>query len=189
MAAAIDDVIGWLVEASRAIGEGYIRLPIAGADPKYRERVYCYELYHQLRCRWTREFPYVLCGEIDKRKHAYVRGDYLDNVKPDFLVHEPGKMNPDSNLLAIEVKPANADAPRIVGDLQKLTALRSDLKNSYDQSANYQHAVFWIYGGVPDAWKELIGQLRGNKFDDVDLTLIRCFVHERAGKSAVEYEW
>jgi hypothetical protein len=36
--AAIDDVIGWLVEASRAIGEGYIRPPIAGADPKYRER-------------------------------------------------------------------------------------------------------------------------------------------------------
>lgn len=186
--AAIDDVIGWLVEASRAIGEGYIRLPIAGADPKYRERVYCYEFYHQLRRRWTRQFPYVLCGEIDKRKHAYVCGDYLDNIKPDFLVHEPGSMNPDSNLLAVEVKPANTSSKKIIKDLRKLTALRSALKNSDGQSANYQHAIFWVYGGFPDAWKELKSQLNENR-DDVDLTLIRCFVHERAGRSAAECDW
>ena len=131
----------------------------------------------------------MLCGEIDKRKHAYVHGDYLDNIKPDFLVHEPGAMSPDSNLLAIEVKPANAPAREVVEDLQKLTALRRALKNSHGQSANYQHAIFWLYGGLPDAWKELTDQLRQNRFDDVDLTLIRCFIHERPGRSAVECQW
>jgi hypothetical protein len=189
MAAAIDDVIAWLVQASRLVAEAYMRLPVADADPQYRERVYCYELYHQLRCHWTSKFPYTLCGEIDKRKHAYVRGKYLDNIKPDFLVHNPEHMDPDSNLLAVEVKPANTSSMAIVQDLQKLTALRSALKNSHDQSANYQHAIFWVYGGVPDAWKKLTGQLRGNRFDDVDLTLIRCFIHERPGRSAVEREW
>src|SRR5205823_3990934 len=98
-------------------------------------------------------------------------------------------MDPDSNLLAVEVKPANATSIGIVEDLQKLTALRRTLRNSYDQSANYQHAIFWIYGGVPDAWKELTDQLRRNRFDDVDLTLIRCFVHELVDRPAVEYQW
>lgn len=166
-----------------------MRLPVADADPQYRERVYCYELYHQWRCQWPWRFAYALCGEIDKRKHAYVRGDYLDNIKPDFLVHEPGQMNPESNLLAVEVKPANTIAAKIVEDLQKLTALRRALKNSFDQPANYQHAIFWLYGGFPDGWKELTDQLKRNKFDDIDLTLVRCFVHERAGRSAVEVEW
>ncbi len=188
MAAAIDDVIGWLVEASRLVGEAYMRLPVADADPQYRERVYCYELYHQLRCQWTSNFPYALCGEIDKRKHAYVRGKYLDEIKPDFLVHEPGHMDPDSNLLAVEVKPANTSSEGIVKDLRKLTALRSQLKNSHEQSANYQHAIFWVYGGFPDAWKKLKTQLNENR-DDVDLTLIRCFVHEGPGTPAVECDW
>jgi hypothetical protein len=187
--AEIDDVIRWLLEASTLVNEGYMRLPVAGADPKYRERVYCYELYHQLRCQWGASFPYVLCGEIDKRKHAYVCGDFLDNIKPDFLVHEPGQMDPGSNLLAIEVKPANTTSIKIVEDLQKLTALRSALKNSYDQSANYQHAIFWLYGGLPDDWDELKDQLRRDKFENVDIRLVRCFVHQHAGTRALEHPW
>ena len=38
-----------LQDATAAIGEEYFRLPIHGSDPAYRERVYCYELYHQTR--------------------------------------------------------------------------------------------------------------------------------------------
>ena len=34
------------------IAHGYFQLPVADADALYRERVYCYELYHQLRCLW-----------------------------------------------------------------------------------------------------------------------------------------
>jgi len=36
-----------LQDATAAIGREYFLLPIHGADPVYRERVYCYELYHQ----------------------------------------------------------------------------------------------------------------------------------------------
>jgi hypothetical protein len=41
-----------LAEATAAIEARYFRLPIAGGDPIYRERVYCYELYHQMRLLW-----------------------------------------------------------------------------------------------------------------------------------------
>jgi len=39
-----------MVEAACArVGAIYFQLPVADADAMYRERVYCYELYHQLR--------------------------------------------------------------------------------------------------------------------------------------------
>lgn len=39
-----------LRKATANIPPEYFQLPIAGReDPIYRERVYCYELYHQMR--------------------------------------------------------------------------------------------------------------------------------------------
>ena len=32
--------------ATAGVGSGYFHLKIDGEDPIYRERVYCYELYH-----------------------------------------------------------------------------------------------------------------------------------------------
>jgi hypothetical protein len=47
-----------LAAATAAIAQGYFRLSIHGKDiPIYRERVYCDELYHQMRCRWPRTAP------------------------------------------------------------------------------------------------------------------------------------
>ncbi len=33
----------------------YFQVELDGGDPVYRERVYCYELYHQLRCHWPNQ--------------------------------------------------------------------------------------------------------------------------------------
>src|SRR5690554_896294 len=41
-----------LSAATAAIDERFMKLPIYHGSPVYRERVYCYELYHQLRSRW-----------------------------------------------------------------------------------------------------------------------------------------
>jgi len=41
---------GKMADASARIAADYFQLPVADADSVYRERVYCYELYHQLRC-------------------------------------------------------------------------------------------------------------------------------------------
>ena len=89
----------------------------------YRERVYAYELYHQLRVRWP-AWPYLLGGEIDKEGHPLIRGGLLHGVKPDMVVHIPGGM--DNNLAVLEVKPATARTARAVQDLKKLTAFCSE---------------------------------------------------------------
>lgn len=39
-------------EATRLIPKSYFHVQIEDGDPIYRERVYCHELYHQLRFLW-----------------------------------------------------------------------------------------------------------------------------------------
>jgi hypothetical protein len=113
-----------------------------GGEPliQYRERVYAYELYHQLRCIWP-AWPYSLAGEVDKRGHPLVRGADLGNVKPDLLVHVPGVM--DHNLVVLEIKAATPSPPAseraaIETDLKKLAAFR--------RSAQYEAGVLLVFG-------------------------------------------
>jgi hypothetical protein len=72
-----------LIKATRKMDSHYFQLPVAqGDEPIYRERVYCYELYHQLRCILENNFPYKLHGEVDKGGHPVIRGF----KKPDFAL-------------------------------------------------------------------------------------------------------
>jgi len=186
---AVTRVVDWLRAASKKMGQEYMKLPVANSDPQYRERVYCYELYHHLRNEWTRSFPFSLCGEIDKRNHAYVHGKHLTNIKPDLLIHQLGWMDSFSNLLAIEVKAANAKYEDIRIDLRKLTALRQGLRGYRGKRANYNYAFFWIYDLCVDAWPDLRSKVFRKRQRDIDRRLIRCFIHERPGKSAIEVFW
>jgi hypothetical protein len=98
-----------LARASARIDGEYFQLPVADADSVYRERVYCYELYHQLRSLWN-GFPFSLGGEVDKMKHPFFENGPCATAKPDLLVHRPGDMN--RNLACVEVKPCcRAAAP------------------------------------------------------------------------------
>jgi hypothetical protein len=57
---------------------------VHGGLPAYRERVYCYELYHQMRRRWPLNCEYSLNGEVDKRGHPYLQArPDLRSVIPD----------------------------------------------------------------------------------------------------------
>jgi hypothetical protein len=57
-----------LGESIKAIKKCYFQVEVNEQEPMWRERVYCYELYHQLRCRMEKlKFSnYTLHGEIDK---------------------------------------------------------------------------------------------------------------------------
>jgi len=125
-----------LNNAAKNMDPHYFQIPVAGEgeDELYRERVYCYELYHQLRLELGDSFPYKLYGEVDKSGHPIIR----EAKKPDFIVHEPGNM--DNNLLIMEVK-------SIVGaknenglntDLEKLRLFLDEYK--------YYRAIMLIYG-------------------------------------------
>lgn len=106
----------------------------------YRERVYAYELYHQLRSMWPK-WSYSLAGEVDKSRHPIIRGAGLDRAKPDLLVHVPGEM--ERNLLAIEIKaarsnPDSTDRRALGRDLRKLLAFRDH--------AGYAGAALLVFG-------------------------------------------
>src|ERR1700685_2056549 len=60
-----------LRDTTAAIPPEYFLLPIHGGDPVYRERVYCYEFYHQMRRLWPADSLDRLNGEVDKRSHPY----------------------------------------------------------------------------------------------------------------------
>lgn len=128
--------LGILLDATRRLGTHYFQLPVAGAeDPIFRERVYCYELYHLVREAMPHDCPYVLDGEVDKGGHPLLRKE-IGPLKPDFIVHIPGTM--DANLAVVEVKPLGASRENIVKDVETL-------KRFLDK-ADYFKAVHLVYG-------------------------------------------
>lgn len=146
---------GILSEATACVGETYFLLPIDGGDPVYRERVYCYELYHQMRLLWRDEFGYTLGGEVDKSGHPKIRGERIRGAKPDFLVHKPGHM--EGNYAVVEVKPIPVGPAAMLADVEKLAEFRAD--------AGYQRAIYLIYG------------TRGDRIDQIART-VEAFVQE-----------
>ena len=122
------------------IDAAYFQLPIAGKeDPEYRERVYAYELYHQLRQLWPQKLAkYSLGGEVDKSGHPLIRGNELDNAKPDLIVHVPGGMS--GNLAVVEIKPAPRAREGADQDLRKLAAFCDP------ERGKYAGGIFLAYG-------------------------------------------
>ncbi len=118
--------------ATAAIAAEYFLLPVHGADPVYRERVYCYELYHQLRVRWP-DTNFRLNGEIDKGGHPYFADDE-GAPKPDMLVHIPGG---GTNYAAVEVKSSRSRAQEVEKDITTLGRMRAH---------GYQRAIYLVYG-------------------------------------------
>jgi hypothetical protein len=96
-----------------------------------------------------------------------------------------------TNLLILEVKPANADLGRMIDDLKKLTRFRRDLKDQNGQPGNYHAAYFWLYGLSVDEWTLFRGRLlRGVEgTEEFDLSLVSCFIHPRAGDRALQVSW
>jgi hypothetical protein len=83
----------------------------------WQERMFAYELYHQLRLLWTERPPLrahcVIHAEVRKGYQHKPSFDYM----PDFLFHLP---QPGKNRAVVEVKLANRPLPKIATDLNKL---------------------------------------------------------------------
>lgn len=171
-------------EATANVGQDYILLPIATSPlPVYRERVYCYELYHQLRLSAGDNFGYSFGGEVDKTGHPLMRGRDLTNAKPDLLVHKPGDMG--GNLVVIEVKPVAARRSAIRKDLRTLTAFR--------RVGKYYRAIYLLYGSEVEKLYAFTAKARSLQKEDTDnrieLDAITLYWHRNAGFSAERIEW
>lgn len=104
----------------------------------YRERVYCYELYHQLRQLLPDHFPYVIHGELDKRGQHFVNSLLNGDYAPDLLVHRPGRMQ---NLVIMEVKPAACSPSEADHDIEKMAGFISNV--------HYQMGILLFFGPNP----------------------------------------
>ena len=170
-----------LEKATREMPQDYFQLRVAGKDtPIYRERVYCYELYHQLRVALPHDFHFSLTGEVDKRGHPIIRTSPLNRRKPDFLVHSTGNMK--SNLSAAEVKPGIAGIRDMEKDIETLISCLNQ--------ANYEYGMLLIYGGRRPGWLGKLKRLAGQntKFPDFCNRLL-MYWHEKVGMSASEVTW
>jgi len=130
-------------EAISRVNQKYIKISIHQLpDNRYRERVYCYELYHQLRNLLGDDYGYMLDGELDKRAHPII-AKYIGSKIPDFVVHYRGIMK--HNLIIIEVKP-------IKSITDNLTNLEYDLDKIIDfiELAEYKYGIMLIYSDGND---------------------------------------
>jgi hypothetical protein len=106
----------------------------------YRERVYCYELYHHQRTLLTQRGLHktglLLNAETDKTGTIYK--NWIGARKPDYVLHRPGEGT--HNVGVTEVKPIAADLDEIKADMPKLKKFLDP------QGMNYFGAVALIYG-------------------------------------------
>ena len=171
----------WLTEIIRkatvGVGSDYFHLKIDGGDPIYRERVYCYELYHQVRRLWLTDTPFLFQGEVDKSGHRNFPPKL--GRTPDFLIHTPGAGS--GNHTVIEVKPAKVNKSGSIRRNPK--GIRKDLKtlSRFMSEAGYQRAIYLIYGCKAADFAEHVKEI-ADEFEE--LALIELWLHEKSGEPA-----
>ncbi|HRN95285.1 MAG TPA: hypothetical protein PL084_11235 [Chitinophagales bacterium] len=145
----MQDILEIICKAAGQVTQNYFKLTTT-YEPSgiVRERVFCYELYHQLRLVLGNNHRLTLNGEIDKRGHRDFKEE--DRKNPDFVFHIPGEHK--GNTIIFEVK-GNLDVEGITKDFDTMTTFVS--------SYQYQAGVFLLYNHTLN---ELVKAL-GNKFD------------------------
>lgn len=146
---AAQGFMGLLDIACRSVDRPWFNVPVASIGramgvTAYRERVYCYELYHQLRLLTDEPAgmaagapDYKLSGEIDKAglNAMTVGGKH----KPDLVWHIPGSAR--HNSVVVEVKAADRWSHRgVVKDLETLSTFLSVPDRAY------RHGALIVFG-------------------------------------------
>ncbi len=160
--------------AVKNIPPDYFKVPVSGGKQKYLERVYTYELYHQLRKILEKKGevstaygPCRIHGEHDKRGHKEIKRVTSKGIIPDLIVHVPGTMK--KNLIAIEIK-STRNLGKLKHDLDKLKKLTGRRRGSYSLG------FMLIFGDQEERVsrrKSLINKYKGDT--------IKVFWHKKAG--------
>ena len=128
-----------------------------------RERVFCYELYHQIRKHLGENDILSLNGEIDKRGN--IDFEKNDQKNPDFVFHVQGENK--RNTLVVEVK-GKIIRPSIQKDFRTLLL--------FVEKYNYTSGAFVLYN---HNLKEFMDKMNGKMeefrtHDDVSKINILC---------------
>jgi hypothetical protein len=127
-----------LRQAIVQIKEPYFLIEPYECHEKHFERIYCYELYHQMR-KVTKEKcfnEYVFHGEYDKRGSDKIKKILGHEYKPDFIAHKPRTQD---NLAIIEVKTTH-----------NLAGVKKDIRKigEFVNLIDYQIGIMLIFGKV-----------------------------------------
>lgn len=159
--------------ATSEVKDDYFSLKIYKQEPVYRERVYCYELYHQMRLLWPKDSQFFLNGEVDKMNHEKLAEAGLAGLKPDFLVHIPGNWN--GNHIVMEVKSANVSPKGLSQDIHSL--------NGFMTKGNYGRALLLIFG-TPALSSRKLANLQKRAAKNGITSSIEIWQHTHAGTEA-----
>ncbi|MDL1894039.1 hypothetical protein FBQ87_14315 [Sphingobacteriales bacterium CHB3] len=130
----MQEYIDLIEDALQRIADAYFLLPTTYSRAGLtRERIFCYELYHQLRCLIGDNAPLMLHGEIDKRGHRDFALPHRAN--PDFVFHVPGTH--ERNTIVVEVK-GNVDRAGIRKDFNTLL--------NFTEFYRYRLGIFVLFG-------------------------------------------
>lgn len=180
-----DRIIDHLATATACVAQEYMYLPMAGRNPHSLERVYSYELYHQLRLATGHIAEYSWGGEVDKGSHPHFINPVIARRKPDLLFHRPG--DHEGNLLVVEIKMLrNIDLDAVTKDLETLTAFRT----TQGIFRGYEHAVYLLVGDNDEEFSRIKRHAMELYFSgQIDLNLISLFYHKYPEVTANEEMW
>lgn len=142
-----------------------------------RERIFCYELYHQMRLiQSARGLTDVqIHGEIDKSGHVAFDSNARKN--PDFVFHVPGMMK--GNAIVVEVK------GKIEGTYQEGVYKDIVTLSKFTNNKHYYHsAVLIIYNCTYDEFLRKIGEFLKNRLQDNKFSTDKIIIICKKSKSS-----
>lgn len=170
----MEELTSIIETATKNIKEHYFLLPRYQGSDVLRERHYCYELYHQMRCLWPNDCNLILSGEIDKSSHHFI-GNLIGSYPiPDFLIHTPSEMN---NEAIIEVKTDNFQANGIEKDIKTLSI--------FIERADYNRAILLIFGkNITQEKIDNINNIYSNLSNKINVQPIEVWIHDEVNRGA-----
>jgi len=159
----VEQEIKFIKDAINKIDSSYFNLKTTYSSI-IRERVFCYELYHQIRnIMEEKNKLFMIHGEPDKRGHK--KFDVEGRRNPDFIFHTPSSMN--YNLIVLEVK-GKYSTRDVCKDLDTL--------NIFTTKYNYKKGVFLIYNySLDQLRRNIINQKQEfQKFSTNNNIIILC---------------
>ncbi|MFP3257195.1 MAG: hypothetical protein RXO36_05305 [Candidatus Nanopusillus acidilobi] len=169
----LENWINFVVEAYLEMDRSYenISFNTSVSIPRYKERIFCYELYHQMRkIQESHNYEFLDFVKIEGER---VKDDLNIPKKlkkvPDFLAHKPDS---DNNYLVMEVKKASSPKRGMENDLIKLISFMDA-----SLMLKYKYGIFFIFGREETSSKEKITD--SSKGKNIDLTRLEKRLQNR----------
>ena len=159
-------ILDKIIKATENVSDNYFLLPVAyRITPIRRKRVYCYELYHQLR-KLIEDSQLTLSAEPDKRGHTDFEVKYPN---PDFILHTPGVHENNNTVIEVECR---LQYKHLLKDFENLKIMKQ---------LGYQNLVLLLFSVNEVPWERL---KRASIAAEIDLGEISILLHRSAGQAA-----